>query len=125
VAAERAGGVTTVLSSLKAKRRWVCWKLVGDKKIPYRPRLPVEEAKVNDEDSWGTHDEAVALVEAGEFTGKGYVLGDGEAGVDLDDCRHADGDEVIMEYKSIPLAAARVLPVVGAEFPLGLVLTSI
>jgi len=90
-----------MLETLKAKRRWVCYRLVGDKKVPYQPRIPLLEAKVNDESSWGTHDEAVAMIAAGHVDGKGYVLGDGEAGIDIDDCRNPDTGELTAEAKRI------------------------
>lgn len=76
-----------LIESLKAKDRWVCWRNIDGKKIPCAPRLPLVEARVNDESSWGTYAEASALAAASHVTGIGYVLGDGEAGVDLDDCR--------------------------------------
>jgi hypothetical protein len=89
------------METLKQKDRWVCWKLVGDKKIPYSPRLPLVEAKVNDESSWGTHDEALAMIAAGHVDGKGYVLGDGEAGIDIDDCRNPETGVLTPEAQRI------------------------
>jgi CheY-like chemotaxis protein len=81
----------TIPAELKPLRRWVCWRWVRRKgrwtKPPVDPRTG-RLAKSTDPTTWGTFGEALAYLQAhpGRVDGIGFVLGDGFAGVDLDDC---------------------------------------
>jgi hypothetical protein len=86
-------GVPTELRELV---RWVVWRLVwkankkdGGKwdKPPFQPSG--KPAKTNDPRTWTTFDKAAAAYQTGRFDGIGFVLGDGFAGIDLDDVRDA------------------------------------
>ena len=79
-----------VPDALVAEHRWVLWKLVWRgawSKVPYaaygRP------ARSNDESTWAYFDDVVAAYNRGGYDGIGFMLGDGFAGIDLDDCRDA------------------------------------
>jgi hypothetical protein len=78
-------------AELRAENRWVLWRLVWKPKgrrwtkAPFRP--DGRAAKSNDPTTWTTFDVAVAAYQAGGFDGIGFVLGDGFAGIDLDDVR--------------------------------------
>jgi hypothetical protein len=77
--------------SLRAERRWVVWRYnTEQKKIPYQAARPEIEAKINDERTWSDFAPAQAAVDAGRAQGTGFVLGEGWAGVDLDDCRDSE-----------------------------------
>jgi len=56
-------------------------------KVPYVPHRPTELAAVDDPATWDTFAGAHAAYLEGKADGVGVVLGDGLAGVDLDDCR--------------------------------------
>jgi primase-polymerase (primpol)-like protein len=80
---------------LKAVDRWVCWwyKRRQDKggkwkwtKVPINPRTG-RLASSTDPSTWGTFQDARDYYLAHKPDGLGFVLGDGFAGVDLDDCR--------------------------------------
>ena len=59
-------------------------------KVPYQPHRPDEHAAVDDPRTWGSFEQALAVVAAGCADGVGIVLADGLVGVDLDDCREPD-----------------------------------
>jgi putative DNA primase/helicase len=85
-------------SSLKALPRWVCWswQRLQDKSGRWKWTKPPVNAKTgqlaksNDPSTWGTFEEALAYYQAhrARVDGVGFMLGDGWAGVDLDDCRN-------------------------------------
>jgi hypothetical protein len=79
---------------LKALAQWIVWRFVVKEgrwtKPPYQTKANAF-ARVNDETTWSTFDEALAAVHAGKADGLGCVLRGG-AGIDLDDCVSADGD---------------------------------
>jgi primase-polymerase (primpol)-like protein len=83
---------STIPPELQALQRWVVWRIARGTKVPFDPNHPSAHASVTRPETWGTYDEARALVQAREgepdaFEGVGVVLdGDGLAGVDLDDC---------------------------------------
>jgi putative DNA primase/helicase len=82
--------VENIPSSIRSLNRWVCWRWEKDKKTkwtkpPYNPRTGTKASSTNP-DTWVTLEEAVAAVERGEYDGIGFCLGDGWAGIDLDDC---------------------------------------
>src|SRR5262245_54156281 len=89
-------------AELKATKRWVCWryeyrtKANGDgkwTKVPLDPKT-LFNAKSNDPSTWGSFDEALykwkLLRHDGRVGGIGFMLGDGWAGTDIDNCLDAD-----------------------------------
>ena len=82
------------LLPLTEQKRWVVWpwelrksKSGKEKwtKPPRQARDPAYNARSNDPDTWGTYDEAVAAVAAGNADGIGYMLlGSGIGAIDLD-----------------------------------------
>jgi hypothetical protein len=82
------------LLPLTEQKRWVVWtwelrksKGRAEKwtKPPRQARNPAYNARSNDPDTWGTYDEAVAAVTAGNADGIGYILlGSGIGAIDLD-----------------------------------------
>lgn len=78
-------------------RRWVTWRLETRKgkptKVPYDPYTGHRAASDNPR-TWGTFDDAVATYERDDYTGVGFVLGDGFVGVDLDKCRNPETGEI-------------------------------
>jgi len=87
----------TALQWLTKQPRWVLWRWVmrvtaGGKgkwtKPPYQPAFPNALAKSNDPSTWGSYQEALAVVAAGKADGIGVMLLEGElAAADLDRCR--------------------------------------
>ena len=84
----------TVPGELRELPRWVLWCLVwkpkragGGKwdKPPFRS--DGRAAKSNDPRTWTTFDTVAVAYRAGGFDGVGFCLGDGFAGIDLDDVR--------------------------------------
>jgi len=82
---------------LRAEARWVLWRLEwrddrrgGGRwdKTPYQPCG--RRARSNDPRTWTSFASTLAALDRGEFDGVGFVLGDGFAGVDLDDVRDPD-----------------------------------
>lgn len=59
-------------------------------KVPYCANNPASRASVADPTTWASFRDAIRAVEDGKADGAGFVLGDGYAGVDLDDCRNPD-----------------------------------
>jgi hypothetical protein len=89
---------------LKTLRRWVSWKWHRRRnskgrwrwtKPPVNPRTGRLASPTNPA-TWGTFDEAMAYLEAhpDKVDGVGFVLGDGWAGVDLDDSRNVTTGEL-------------------------------
>jgi hypothetical protein len=76
-------------SLMRADKRWVVWRFSADgKKLPHDPKNPKGRAiDTTDEQFWVDYETAAKVVEAGGVDGLGFVLGDGWAGVDLDDVR--------------------------------------
>ena len=82
---------------LTTQKRWVVWRWIkratadGKEKWtkpPYRPAFPKSLAKSDDPSSWGSYEDAVAAVVAGQADGIGVMLLPGEvAAADLDQCR--------------------------------------
>lgn len=77
-----------VPQELKARRAWVCWRLVTRDgkatKLPVNPATG-RNAKSNDPRTWATFAEALAA--APRFDGVGIMFSDGLCGCDLDHCR--------------------------------------
>jgi len=71
--------------------RWVGWKYGKARADGKRPKLPINasngrDAKSNDPATWATFLAAVEAVARLALEGVGFVLGDGYAGVDFDEC---------------------------------------
>ncbi len=74
-------------AELKARARWVCWKNVNGKKVPFSAAKPFKPANPLSPSNWSTHEVAMAAANHGGFDGVGFVLdGDGIVAIDLDDC---------------------------------------
>ena len=81
---------------LRRERRWVLWGLELRKgkltKVPYNAGSG-QRASSTDPQTWTDFESVVRAFRAsqtsapGAYNGVGFVLGDGYAGVDLDDCR--------------------------------------
>ncbi len=88
-----APDVALIPPSMKAEPRWVCWRYELRKenwtKTPINARTG-GNAKSNYASTWASFDQAMAKYQHGGVDGIGFMLGDGWAGVDLDD--HLDGD---------------------------------
>jgi primase-polymerase (primpol)-like protein len=92
------------LQHLTSLKRWVVWRWIARTqngetkwtKPPYQCRHPRTSAKSNDPTTWGTYQEAVAAVAAGEADGIGFMLKDSEvAAADLDHVRDAQTGELV------------------------------
>lgn len=88
-----APAVENIPEAMRAESRWVCWQYEwnGSKwtKVPINA-LTRHKASTTNSTTWATFDDAVAAYQRGGVDGIGFVLGDGWAGIDLDD--HLDGD---------------------------------
>jgi primase-polymerase (primpol)-like protein len=93
--------------------RWVLWRLVwkedkkgGGKwnKVPFRANG--RKASSTDAGTWATFDEVAAAYRAGGFDGVGFVLGEGWAGIDLDDVRHPATAELTADAAALVAAFA-------------------
>lgn len=82
-----------VPEALKALRRWLCWRYKKRNgkttKVPYVAGSE-RRASSTDPDTWTDFDTAQAASEA--YSGVGVALGDGFAGMDLDNAIDADGE---------------------------------
>src|SRR5689334_18463297 len=82
---------------MRSVAQWVVWKAEQREgrttKIPYNASTG-NKAKTNDPVTWATLDRAIAAYKTGEYSGIGFVLANGFAGVDLDHCRNAETGEV-------------------------------
>src|SRR5216684_9107393 len=82
---------------LRAVKRWVNWNWENDKngnptKVPYQTNG--RKASSTEPRTWNTFDAVDAAARNGNFTGRiGFVLGDGWAGVDFDECRKPDNGD--------------------------------
>ena len=58
--------VENIPAELKQGRHWLCWRLeqVKDRwtKVPYRPFGPLRKARSNDPGTWGSFEQALALL---------------------------------------------------------------
>lgn len=77
--------------ALKDETRWVVWRYEErdgkQTKVPYQARRPQARADATKAATWGTFAQATAAYShTDSVDGIGFVLGDGWAGVDLDDC---------------------------------------
>jgi hypothetical protein len=106
------------LQHITKLERWVVWrwelrtKKNGAQawtKPPFQCSAPHASAKSNDPSTWGTYEEAVAAVAAGNADGIGFMLKDSEvAAADLDHVRDANTGELIDWAKSLCAEADRL-----------------
>jgi putative DNA primase/helicase len=80
--------VDGIPKALQRERRWVCWRYDWRDnrwtKVPYQTRGVL--AKSDDPSTWCSSTDAITAYHTGRFDGIGFVLGDGWAGIDVDDC---------------------------------------
>jgi len=100
--------VENIPAEMKDAPRWVVWRYEDDgpgkkpKKMPYRADDGTP-ADSTDPATWCDFNTALAAYEAGDYSGLGFVLGDGFAGIDLDDCLNDSGlftwgDDIIADF---------------------------
>lgn len=72
---------------LQRRPRWVVWKYVDGKKIPFNARRHAQASSTN-LGTWSDYPTAVASYQAGGYAGIGIVLNGADrlAGVDIDGC---------------------------------------
>lgn len=94
------------IEDFKQHKRWVCWRLTKvpgrDKptKVPFTPGG--RKAACDDPSTWSTYAECVAV--ASQFSGVGYVLGNGVFGVDIDECCDAVTGKFTPESRELVIA---------------------
>jgi hypothetical protein len=86
-------------AEIRPLKRFVCWRWTwdADKGIWDKPPINPQTgrgAKSTDPGTWVSLEEAIAYVMSGKADGIGFCLGDGWAGIDLDDCIDPDTEEV-------------------------------
>jgi putative DNA primase/helicase len=99
---------------MKQARRWMCFKLVpktrrdGTTEFSKEPRQgenPSRKASSTNPNTWCDFETALATMQSGEVDGLGFALGDGWAGIDIDNSivdRDLQGSarEIIHEFQS-------------------------
>lgn len=91
--------VRAALPELVTVDRWVCWRMIPNpdpnqkaRKMPVNPHDGTSGSST-DSATWGSFAQAAAwYLRHDVISGLGFVLGDGWAGVDLDDCADDDGN---------------------------------
>ena len=86
---------------LKALRQWAVWRAElrpgksKPAKAPYQTRTG-HRARTDLPATWGTYPQALARFQQGGWDGLGFVFtaGDPYAGIDLDDCRNVETEEI-------------------------------
>lgn len=79
-------------SEIKKLKNWVCWS--GDK-LPKNPNNGLQ-AQVNNPETWGTYDVAIAAIEKFNMQGIGFIFSKPYFGIDLDKC--IDNLDLIDEF---------------------------
>ncbi len=93
--------------ALRDRKCWLVWKSIpspnGGKpmKVPYAATNPKRKIDHTDPAHWVAFDEALSTYEDGVVSGVGFALGDGRAGVDLDDCRDPETGAITPEAQRI------------------------
>jgi putative DNA primase/helicase len=77
------GACEVLPDSLRAARRWLVWRDLDGRKVPYST-ITGRAIDASDPAGWSSFEEAVARLEMGGFDGLGFALGDGWAGADFD-----------------------------------------
>jgi P4 family phage/plasmid primase-like protien len=90
---------------MRIERRWVLWRDTAGRKRPFT--VVGTSADSTDPATWSTFEAAVAAFRSGTYTGLGFVLGDGFAGIDLDDVRDPKSGELHPE-------AAKLIEISGS-----------
>ncbi len=86
--------------TLKELPRWVLWSY--GPKGSKTPKMPTgKNARTNDPGTWITFEAAVDAYKTGRFNGIGFMLGEGLHGIDLDDCRNPETEELDVRARSI------------------------
>ena len=86
--------------ALKRRPQWVNWRLELDKdgRPTKRPYIAATNqwASVTDSLTWKSFEEVMEALSSGEYDGVGFVFssGDGYTGIDLDECRDPETDEI-------------------------------
>ncbi len=76
---------------LRQEARWVVWRAepkagqAKPKKMPYDPKSGAPASSINPA-TWAPYELAVTKYKSGGYSGVGFMLGDGWAGVDVDRC---------------------------------------
>jgi primase-polymerase (primpol)-like protein len=96
-------GITELLENipeeLRQRPQWLVWKLEErDGKLTKVPYIAggVGRASSTDSLTWRTFEEAIQALEAGRYSGIGFVFSSGDpfAGIDLDGCRDPETGEI-------------------------------
>ncbi len=85
--------IQNIPQSMRSENRWLCWRYVWTGKKWDKPPINVltgGNGSSTNAATWTTMENALAAYQRGSVDGIGFVLGDGWAGIDLDD--HMDGD---------------------------------
>lgn len=96
-------GELNIPDSLAALPRWLLWKMIDGRKVPYQ-HLGYP-ARSTDPTHWTTLEHAYAALQRGSYTGLGFVFceADGLVGIDLDDCFEDNGE---LKQWAAPLVGA-------------------
>jgi len=79
--------LTSAYKDLLERDRWVCWRYVGNKKVPHSATSPRRRIDISNPQNWHSYTEAIQSVLTNTVDGIGFVLnGDGVVGIDIDDC---------------------------------------
>jgi putative DNA primase/helicase len=90
--AEQQVTAESIPEALRVVPRWLCWRWETREGKPDKPpRHPVTGKKIDVTRKANLVPFATALEYVGRFDGIGFALGEGFAGIDLDDCFAADG----------------------------------
>ncbi len=94
--------IDAIPATMRNQDRWVMWAYrtrSGGKrtKVPYMPNAV--PAKSNDPLTWSSFGQCQRAMDRGKWHGIGFVLGDGFAGVDIDNC--LDGGTLSDEARGI------------------------
>ena len=96
---QRTMSAVAIPQAMRDARRWIHWKKLDGRKVPLpAPRVERGVTYTNDA-TWRTYDDAAALLRDGR--GLGFMLGEGWAGVDLDDVRDPQTGVLTPEAQAI------------------------
>lgn len=98
--------VEMIPQSMKDEKRWICWK---EGKIPINANTG-KYAKVNDSSTWSDFETALCCFAIeDDVIGIGFVLGDGFAGIDLDNHPNPTTGEFAMSDSEFRIWADEVI----------------